>query len=113
MMFYSKEREMVEILLKDALAKAPNAGRITGVHVMVGEISEIRRDVFQSEWLERSRNTRAEGAQIHFKVIQAEVQCMACFQKYHPEGGEIHCPHCGSYGAKILNGEEFYIESVE
>ena len=23
------------------------------------------------------------------------------------------CPHCGSYGAKILAGEEFYLESIE
>jgi Zn finger protein HypA/HybF involved in hydrogenase expression len=38
---------------------------------------------------------------------------MACFQKYHPEGGEIHCPYCGSFGAKILSGEEFILESIE
>ena len=30
-----------------------------------------------------------------------------------PEGGEIHCPYCGSYGAKIVSGEEFYLESIE
>ncbi len=112
-MLIQKEHALVEILLNDALAKARNAGRITGVHVMAGEISEIRRDILQSAWLEVSRNTPAEGSQIHYKVIRAEVQCMACFQKYHPEGGGIHCPHCGSFGAKILSGEEFYVDSIE
>lgn len=38
---------------------------------------------------------------------------MACFGKYHPLHGEIHCPYCGSYGAKILSGEEFDLESIE
>jgi Zn finger protein HypA/HybF involved in hydrogenase expression len=50
---------------------------------------------------------------LHFRLITAEVQCMACFQKYHPEGGEIHCPQCGSFGAKILSGEEFTLESID
>lgn len=112
-MLYPKEREIAETILKDALAKARNAGRITGVHVVVGEISEIRRDRFYADWVELTRNTPAEGAQIHFQVVKAEVQCMACFQKYHPEGGEIRCPYCGSLGAKILSGEELYLESIE
>jgi Zn finger protein HypA/HybF involved in hydrogenase expression len=38
---------------------------------------------------------------------------MVCFEKYHPLNGEISCPNCGSVGAKILAGEEFYLESVE
>lgn len=100
-------------MLKDALAQARNAGRIAGVHIVVGEISEIRRELFQADWAELSRNTPAEGAQIQFKTMAAEVQCMACFQKYHPEDGEIRCPYCGSFGAKILSGEEFYLESIE
>ena len=38
---------------------------------------------------------------------------MACFMKYHPLDGKIHCPYCGSYGAKVLSGEEFFLESME
>jgi Zn finger protein HypA/HybF involved in hydrogenase expression len=43
----------------------------------------------------------------------AEQQCMVCFQKYHPLNKETSCPNCGSVGAKIIAGEEFYLESVE
>jgi Zn finger protein HypA/HybF involved in hydrogenase expression len=57
--------------------------------------------------------TPLEHAQIHFRLITAEAQCMACFKKYHPADGIIHCPNCGSFGAKILSGEEFYIEHIE
>jgi Zn finger protein HypA/HybF involved in hydrogenase expression len=38
---------------------------------------------------------------------------MACFEKYHPVLVEISCPRCGSVGAKIIAGEEFYLESIE
>ena len=46
-------------------------------------------------------------------IFNAEIQCMACFIKYQPLDGRIHCPQCGSVGAKILSGEEFYFESIE
>jgi Zn finger protein HypA/HybF involved in hydrogenase expression len=38
---------------------------------------------------------------------------MVCFQKYKPLEKEIFCPYCKSVGAKILAGEEFYLESFE
>jgi Zn finger protein HypA/HybF involved in hydrogenase expression len=38
---------------------------------------------------------------------------MVCFTKYCPAGGEVLCPACGSVGAKILAGEEFYMESLD
>ncbi|MGE5463865.1 MAG: hydrogenase maturation nickel metallochaperone HypA, partial [Syntrophothermus sp.] len=57
--------------------------------------------------------TPAEHAQLYFRLKKAEVQCMACFGKYQPVDGKIHCPYCGSYGAKILSGEEFDLESIE
>jgi Zn finger protein HypA/HybF involved in hydrogenase expression len=38
---------------------------------------------------------------------------MSCFKKYHPVNGVIHCQNCGSFGAKILSGEEFHVETIE
>jgi Zn finger protein HypA/HybF involved in hydrogenase expression len=38
---------------------------------------------------------------------------MACFTKYRPVNGEVSCPNCGGVGAKIISGEEFYLESME
>ena len=67
----------------------------------------------KKNWDELSKGTPVERAPLHFRFIKAEVQCMACFQKYHPSDGRIHCPYCGSYGAKVLSGEEFFLESIE
>jgi Zn finger protein HypA/HybF involved in hydrogenase expression len=38
---------------------------------------------------------------------------MTCFTKYHPPEGEIVCPNCGSTGARIWSGEEFYLEALD
>lgn len=109
------ELEATQSILAKALqyTRESNAKQITKLYIAIGEIAELDRDLIQSHWHEISKGTPAEQGQLHFRLITAEVQCMACFQKYHPEGGEIHCPHCGSYGAKILSGEEFTLEEVE
>ncbi len=114
-MNHRTEQEAARSILAKALqyARELNATQIIKLHIAIGEIAELNRDMIQSHWREISKGTPAEQAQLHFRLIIAEVQCMACFQKYHPEGGEIRCPHCGSFGAKILTGEEFYLEAIE
>lgn len=99
-------------VLNKSLAQA-DTRRIKSVQLILGEISELDSSRIEQHWRELSKGTPAEHAQLHFRLIRAEVQCMACFQKYHPVNGEIHCPSCGSYGAKILSGEEFDLDFVE
>ena len=109
-----RELNAIQPILTRALLKAQGStSRIKALHLALGELSELDQSAIRKHWEELSRGTLAEQAQLHFRLIQAEVQCMACFAKYHPVGGEIHCPHCGSYGAKILSGEEFHLESIE
>ena len=114
-MNHRRELNAIQSILEKVLFKTRelNAKHITSIYIAIGEIAELNRDSIQNYWNELSKGTSAEHAQLHLRLITAEAQCMACFQKYHPEGGEIHCPHCGSYGAKILAGEEFYLESIE
>lgn len=111
----TRELAATQSILTKALLKAreANAKGIATLRLALGEISELDRNAIQNHWQELSRGTPAEQARLHFRLIQAEAQCMACFRKYYPQAGKIHCPHCGSYGAKILSGEEFYLESIE
>ena len=93
--------------------QAADAKRIQHVHLVLGEVSELDPPLIEKHWRELSKGTPAEHAQLHFRFSKAEVQCMACFSKYQPVNAQIHCPYCGSYGAKILSGEEFDVESIE
>ncbi len=110
-----RELAATQSILAKALLKAREGDikQIKSLHLALGEISELNQTSIRKHWEELSQATPAERAQLYFRLIQAEVQCMACFAKYHPRNGEIHCPQCGSYGAKVLSGEEFYIESIE
>ena len=99
--------------LFDKVIQQTQAARVSEVQFAIGEISELDQNVIQQTWSDLSKGTPLEHAQIRFRLIIAEVQCMACFKKYHPVNGIIHCPHCGSFGAKILSGEEFYVEHIE
>jgi hydrogenase nickel incorporation protein HypA/HybF len=104
-----------QAILEKALQKAAEqqSKRITDLHLVIGEISTYSDDSVQFYWEELSRGTIAEGATLHFRHVGAQVQCMACFSKYQPVDGEIHCPSCGGSGAKILGGEEFYMEALD
>jgi hydrogenase nickel incorporation protein HypA/HybF len=109
-----RELNATQSILAKALLKVRETDRrIKSLQLALGEISELNRASIQTHWEELSKGTPAERAQLHFRSIKAEVQCMACFQKYQPVDGTIHCPYCGSYGAKVLSGEEFYLESIE
>ena len=108
-----RELQATQNILKKSLSQRKDAKRIKNIYLVIGEISELDRNQIEKYWLELSRGTPAEHAQLHFRLRKAEVQCMACFGRYHPVNGEIHCPNCGSFGAKILSGEEFDLDSIE
>jgi hydrogenase nickel incorporation protein HypA/HybF len=110
-----RELDLTQTFLDKALRHIheTRSRRATTLHIALGEISELDQASLQTHWSELSKGTPAEHAQLHFRLISAEVQCMACFQKYHPVDQKISCPYCGSVGAKILTGEECTLESIE
>jgi hydrogenase nickel incorporation protein HypA/HybF len=109
-----REHNAIRSILAKVLLKAREADkRIKSLQLAIGELYELDQPSIEKHWEELSRGTAAERAKLHFRFIKGEVQCMACFSKYYPENGKIHCPYCGSYGAKILSGEEFFLESIE
>jgi len=101
------------IALFDRVIQKSSAAHVRAVFLGLGEIAELDPKVVRHHWVELSEGTPLERAQLHIRLIRAEAQCMACFKKYHPVNGEIHCPNCGSFGAKILAGEEFHVEHIE
>jgi hydrogenase nickel incorporation protein HypA/HybF len=104
-----------QAILEKAIQKAheAQARRITHLYLVVGEISTYSDDSVQFYWDDLSKGTLAEGAVLHYRHVQTEAQCMSCFAKYHPKEGEIICPDCGGVGAKIIAGEEFYMEALD
>ena len=102
----------IQSVLNNVLRRA-NGKRIQGIHLVIGELVDMTDESIQSNWYRTTIGTLAEGATLHARRVPAELQCMACFQKYHPDNVEFSCPRCGSVGAKVITGEEFSVESVD
>lgn len=81
------------------------------IKIAMGELIPFTQEQLREQWEQLSKNTPLEHAELHFRIIPAEQQCMVCFLIYHPKTDEIACPQCGGVGAKILAGEEFYLET--
>ncbi len=99
-------------ILDHALRRA-NGQHIKAIQLIVGELKNLTNHAIRSDWEMIAKDTPAEGASLHIRQIDAELQCMACFQKYHPNSADFSCPRCGSVGAKVIRGEEFSVEAVE
>ena len=87
--------------------------RVRIVRIALGGLFPLTEDQIRSQWDRMTKDTSLANAQVIFRVIPAQQQCMVCFKTYHPRDKETSCPYCGSAGAKILSGEEFYLESFE
>ena len=81
------------------------------IYIAMGELFPLTEEQLRLQWDDLVQNSPLAKSKLHIRLIPAEQQCMVCFQKYHPQNKETACPHCNSMGAKILTGEEFYVET--
>ena len=80
------------------------------VQLAIGELIYDEKE-FHQHWNRLVYQTPLQDTKLNIRIIPAEQQCMVCFLKYHPAQKETACPQCKSVGAKIISGEEFYLEN--
>ena len=109
------ELSVTESLLKIAVehAEKANAQRVTDLHIVIGDLASMVDDSIQFYWDIIARDTIAEQATLHFRRVPAELQCNTCSKNYQPTDKELICPDCHGIGAKIIAGEEFFLESID
>jgi hydrogenase nickel incorporation protein HypA/HybF len=109
------ELSITQSILKIALqhAEKADARRITDLHIVMGELATMVDDSIQFYWEIIAKDTIAEKAILHFRRVLAELQCSSCFEKYHPASGDLICPKCGGAGAKVIAGDELYVEAID
>lgn len=109
------ELSVTESILEIATrhAKGANASRITGLNLVIGQLSSIVDDSVQFYWDIIAQGTLAEGATLKFRRIPVELGCLDCDEKFHPSTENMACPACGGIRIKVLSGDEFFVESIE
>lgn len=109
------ELSVTESLLKISVehAEKANAQRVTDLHIVIGDLASMVDDSIQFYWDIIAKGTIAEQATLHFRRVPAELQCNTCSSRYQPTETELICPNCHGIGAKIISGEEFFLESID
>lgn len=79
------------------------------IQLAIGELIYDEKE-FNKQWQELVSQTPLQNTKINIRIIPAEQQCMVCFLVYHPTKKETACPQCRSVGAKIISGEECYLD---
>jgi hydrogenase nickel incorporation protein HypA/HybF len=105
-------QSILEIALRHA--QEAHAVRITDLYLVIGQLSSVIDDSIQFHWEILSQGTLAEGSQLHFDRIPAKLVCQECGNTYTLEDGTmIPCPQCDSLQVKVVEGEEFRLDSIE
>ena len=105
-------QSILEIALRHG--EKAQASKITGLHLIIGQLSSVVDDSVQFYWDMIAKDTLADGAKLYFKRIPAHLECQECGQTYHLEGNQLSgCPACDSFRVNVIAGKEFRLESIE
>ena len=105
---------VTESILEIALRHADQVGatRISDLYLVIGSLSSVVDDSVQFYWDFISEGTAAEGANLHFERVPAELACQDCRHTYSPEEN-LTCPVCESSHIQIISGQDFFLEAIE
>jgi len=109
------ELPFVQGLLEIACRHAEQAGatRVAALHLVVGQMSSMVDDAVQFYWDLLSQGTLCEGAALHFRRLPAVFRCELCGHEYAFDGQHLTCPQCRSSRVRLIQGNEFRLESLE
>jgi len=108
------ELPVTQSILEIAIRHAGEAKRITRVNLVIGDLSSFVGDSVEFYWDMLSKDTIAEGAELHFRRIKTRFYCSECENKFHPsDSNDFVCPECGSAKVRVIAGKEFRMESIE
>lgn len=109
------ELSVTQSILEIALRHAEQAGaqHITRLNLVVGELSGIIGESVQFYWDMISRDTIAEGSQLHFEHVPASLRCLSCDHTFPLNGRDYTCPACGEARVVATGGKDFQLESIE
>ena len=109
------ELPISENILNIALnhANNANANKITDIYLVIGQLSSFIDESIQFYWNIISKDTIAEGAELHFERIAAKFRCSNCYKSFTFDESEYICPYCDSLKIEIKQGREFYLDSIK
>ena len=109
------ESSVTEAILKLAIDKGASLGakKVTGISLVVGDLTGYVGDSIQFYFDRYSVGTIAEGAHIAVTRIEPKMRCITCGELFTRARFSFSCPTCGGDGVATTIGTEFFIETIE
>jgi hydrogenase nickel incorporation protein HypA/HybF len=109
------ELAVTESILKIAEKHAiqSNAVKVTGIYIVIGNLSSIVNDSVQFYWEIISKDTICANSTLHFERVPAKMFCLDCANEFELAGELMPCPQCQSMRLKVTSGEDFWLDSIE
>lgn len=104
-------QSLLEISLRHA--ERVQARRIVRLNLKIGQLSTVMDDSVQFYWDIIAEGTPAEGAQLSFQRVPAQLQCQQCRFIFSPGDEDFSCPQCQSWEVQVIAGTEFELESID
>lgn len=97
-----------------AAAQRVDARAITGIDLVIGELSSVVDDSVQFYFDILSKDTLAAGARLNFQREPAIATCSDCGAQtpVRPPIAPV-CPHCQSSHVVVSGGRDFRVASID
>lgn len=89
------------------------AKQVKSVRIMLGQYSGVVPQCIQYYFDIVSKDTIVQGALLDIHRLPVVIRCRACGEESQIDRLHVACPLCGSTDLQLLQGREFYIESIE
>ncbi len=89
------------------------ATQVKSVRIMLGEYSGVVPQCIQYYFDVASKDTIAQGAVLDIRRLPVIIRCGTCGEESTIDKMHVVCPLCGGTEIKLIQGREFYIESIE
>ncbi|MBC7320269.1 hydrogenase maturation nickel metallochaperone HypA [bacterium] len=86
--------------------------KVKTIEIVIGDLSSFIDESIRFYFELLTKSTSLEGASLLFKRVPVKLRCYNCQKEFNPDETFL-CPYCNSLGGDIIEGKEFYIESIE
>jgi hydrogenase nickel incorporation protein HypA/HybF len=109
------ELGVTEHLLSLVLKYANEAGatQVTGLNLVIGELSSVVDDSVAMYWELLAKDTIAEGATLNIERIPGTLRCRDCGETFSLAEFEVSCPNCGGLRGQVVDGDQFQLKSID
>jgi len=104
-------QSIVELLAE--LSAREGIRTVTRVVLEVGEAAGVECEALRFCFDAATRETLAEGAELCIERKAAVGECLHCHREFPMPGGLAPCPHCRSWGARLVTGRELRVQAFE